>query len=321
MLAFSGMHRLQDAEFWQLFVVDLNTQTLVPIPVPSARDCIRPLWSPDRQQLAFTAAKREINGTSSVYLFRRAAGTIQQLTHEVHYLSALGWTPDSQALLMFEPHGTTWFLSVVDVATAQIHQLVEITDWLQYTWSSTWDQLAYVPKDDATHIYLSERNGANPRCLITEQLPGVSDLTWSPNGRYLAFTTYEDETIALNTIDLHTNVRQRFENVAYEVQYAWAPTSRYIAYIGVGQQGFALFSVSVPEGVTTYLADMHTGDESGEIRPTNPVWSRDGEDIVFSTFDPTYVFQLYRIHHNGGPPHALLPKTPTFELLYDLAWY
>lgn len=321
MLAFSGIYSLQGGEFWKIFLVDPDTQQLEQLPVPQARECTHPLWSPNRQSLIFNAAKREINGASSIYLFDISQQELHQLMPDAPSVYPLGWTLDSQAIAFFETINNAQFISLLGIDANTIQHRFNITDWLSYTWSPTWSYFAFVPKFDDTHIYIVNSNGSGQRRLSPESLLFVNNLSWSPNAKYLAFTTYEDEHIYLNILDIHTAERVRFGEVAYEVQYAWSPNGSNIAYLGYSDQHFALLSVSVADGTTVKLAEIHTGDESGEIRPTNPVWSADSQEVAFSTFDETLVFRIYRVDTRGGMTRAVTPDTPTFDLIYDLAWY
>ncbi len=321
MLAFSGIYSLYGSESWKIFLVDPDTQHLEPLPVPPARECTRPLWSPDRQSLIFNAAKPEINGASSIYLFDRSSQELRKLPPDAPFVYPLGWTPDSQGIAFFEVVANAHFISLLNIHSGQIQQRIDVTDWLTYAWSPTWHQVAFVPTFDEAHIYLADTMGRAQQRVSPEALSAARYLSWSPNAKYLAFTAYEDKRYCLHTLNLETADRTRFGEVAYQVKYAWSPGGTDIAYLGYRDHHLALFRSSVDDGTTVHLADIHTGDASGEIRPTNPTWSADGQEVAFSTFDETFVFRIYRMDKRGGAQRAVTPDIPTFDLIYDLAWY
>ena len=321
MLAFSAIYSLEGVEFWKIFLLDPVTHTLELVPVLQGRECTYPCWSPDRQSVVFTARERAMNRTSDIYVFDLATKSLRLLAYSERDLHALTWSPDRQSILVFDNTKNDQSLMVCDAVSGNLRSLMDATDVFWPTVSPAWQQVVFVSGTDDAHIYIKDFGGTDQRLLVPDPLPFAGDLAWSPNGKYLAFTTYEDDCIYLNTIDMHSLERKRFGEVAYEVMYAWSPTSTYIAYLGYDEQGFALYVVDISDATTRYLSRVHAGDESGAIRPTNPAWSADGEQIAFSTFDTSLVFQIYCVPRTGGELKPLLPTTPTFDLLYDVAWW
>ena len=107
----------------------------------------------------------------------------------------------------------------------------------------------------------------------------VFNLTISPDGSQMIFSSSEDGDGELILVNLQTGVAQKLtDNTANDSDPSWSPDGSNIIFASdrdsAGQND--IFSLNMRDGVITRLVDT-----PGDSR--NPRWSPDGSQIVFST--------------------------------------
>ena len=233
----------------EIYVMDGDGQNVRRLTENPAWDAY-PVWSPDGTQLAFLRlsmteageiAPAEENG---LYLINSDGGDEMQLVPitEMRMESAPAWSPD----------GT---------------------------------QIAYtVPEETGTDtprssIYVVSRQGGEPTAVLTNTY-SLSNLTWSPDGAYLLFTsTGGSRGPRVSTLDLETGEVTMLGNPAWIA--AFSPTGEEVAYFFFGDNRFHAVR---PNGA----ADRKLSDAmpSGRYRyATDLTWSPDGETLFYAVWD------------------------------------
>ena len=119
---------------------------------------------------------------------------------------------------------------------------------------------------------------------------------WSPDGRYVVFTSYRNDAVDLRILDLPAGVESSLlANRAVNLEPRWSPDGRTIAFVSTEYRGrWHLFTVSVGGGRLTNPPLMITTDrESGLPRYyysrydhfISPTWSPDGKWFAFLMTD------------------------------------
>ena len=167
-------------------------------------------------------------------------------------------------------------------------------------------RIAYVTmqlSDTGDRVYqlmIADSDGHNAQQILkTTNLPVLSP-AWSPNGQWLAYVSFSDNTSGANVWlqDIGTGTRQpvaSFDGSASAP--AWSPDGKSLA-----------LTVSANGNTDLYIL----GVASGEIRrltkhpaiDTEPAWSPDGRYLVF-TSDRNGRPHIYRISRNGGKVERL----------------
>ncbi len=138
------------------------------------------------------------------------------------------------------------------------------------------------------HIVISDSDGKNPITLLNSPAP-VMTPRFSPNGKYLAYVTYEGNRSQIVTHNIKTGKRGLVSKQhGINSSPAWSPDGSKVAMV--------LSRDGNPE---IYYKNMLTGQL---VRVTNnrgidsePVWSPNGQSIYF-TSDRSGSPQLYRIN-------------------------
>jgi TolB protein len=169
-------------------------------------------------------------------------------------------------------------------------------------------QLAYVVQGEkhGYRLRVADADGANAHTILNSQRPVMSPV-WSPDGKRLAYVSFETRRPAIYVQELATGERQRV--AAYSglnSAPAFGPKGRRLA-----------LTLSRDGNPEIYILDL----ESQQLRrvtrngaiDTEPTWSPDGDSLIF-TSDRAGGPQLYRKELGGGPAQRL-----TFSGRYNAA--
>ncbi len=171
-------------------------------------------------------------------------------------------------------------------------------------------RIAYVAvrtRPDGTRRYLlqiADSDGHNPRTVYDSPQPLLSP-AWSPDGRRLAYVSFESGRAAVYVQELATGHRQQVSGGrGTRSAPAWSPDGQRLA-----------LALSVEGNFDIHVLELASGRLSrltfGRAIDTEPVWSPDGKAIFF-TSDRSGRPQVYRIAASGGPAQRI-----TFEGRYN----
>jgi TolB protein len=105
-------------------------------------------------------------------------------------------------------------------------------------------------------------------------------LTWSPDGRHIAFASKKDGNAAIYVMDADgSNVNKLTNSVDNDYDPAWSPDGKSIAF------------VSDRDGTSQIYVMSADGNNQGRITNSSgwnrfPAWSPDGKSIAFSSDQP-----------------------------------
>lgn len=126
---------------------------------------------------------------------------------------------------------------------------------------------------------------------------------WSPDGKSLVYCSYQNDALELWLLDLETGKTvQLTSDHAVNVEPRWSPDGKKIVFVSTSFNGrFHIFKADVRAARLENLVRL-TGETKSSLpryyyslfdTEISPLWSRDGEDIVF-------VSNRGHIHGSGG---------------------
>lgn len=141
-------------------------------------------------------------------------------------------------------------------------------------------------------LRIADADGADPQSIMSSREPIMSP-SWSPDGRRLAYVSFEDGRPAIWVQEVLTGKRDKvsaFQGI--NGAPAWSPDGRYLA-----------LTLSRDGNPDIYVLDL----TSRQLRPlvrhpavdTEPAWSPDGRMLVF-TSDRGGTPQIYQVAAGGG---------------------
>jgi TolB protein len=153
-------------------------------------------------------------------------------------------------------------------------------------------------------LQISDVDGYNPQVLLESKEPLLSP-AWSPDGKKLAYVSFESRNSAVYIQDLLTGAREKVaSNPGINSAPAWSPDGTRLA--------LTLSKDGNPEIYIMHLASkqLHRMTNNAAI-DTEPTWSPDGKLLAF-TSDRGGGPQIYEIPAEGGTPKRL-----TFDGAYN----
>ncbi len=226
-------------------------------------------WSPDGKLLAFTMdAGDEKDAKPQVWFMYADGGEPWQVTK--HKSGARGFqiSPDGKTLLLT---ATVPLSEEEEKRTKQKDDAVAVDRDFKmgqlWTWNIATNEEKQIIKGDFT----------------------VSDAHWSPDGARVTFTTNPTprlDDLSLQTawvLDVASGKQQKLVETPDPTQMArWSPDGKWIAYLS--SAGLVVYKMNL------FVADANGGSPrklsgSFELNAGEPVWSRDGKVIYFSSDD------------------------------------
>ena len=154
-------------------------------------------------------------------------------------------------------------------------------------------------------LYVSDSDGHKPKVILTSKQPIMSP-AWSPDGKKLAYVSFEDNSSAIYIQDIFTGEKYMLSaREGINSAPAWSPDGKKVA-----------MSLSFNGSPDIYTVDAKTGDFSrittSSSIDTEPSWS--GTNSLVFTSNRGGSPQLYRIAATGGKAQRL-----TFDGKYNSA--
>ncbi len=159
-------------------------------------------------------------------------------------------------------------------------------------------------KDHQVSIEVADSDGYKPVPIVKSKEPLMSP-AWSPDGKRLAYVSFENRRHAIYVQNILTGQRQRVASFkGINGSPAWSPDGRRLAMTLSKDGNPDIYVLELASKRLTRLTKHYAID-------TEPAWSPDGKQIVF-TSDRGGGPQIYRMPAAGGRAERL-----TFQNSYN----
>jgi len=172
-------------------------------------------------------------------------------------------------------------------------------------------RIAYVsvdgqPPAQKFQLIVADADGENQRLVLESRYPLMSP-SWSPDGQWLAYVSFENKRSAVYVQFVRTGERRQVSaRAGINGAPVWSPDGKKLALTLGGSSGNPdIYTLELQTQNLTRLTDDPAID-------TEPAWSPDGKSIYF-TSDRAGGPQIYRIGVNPGDR----PKRITFTGNYN----
>ena len=168
-------------------------------------------------------------------------------------------------------------------------------------------RIAYVTKAGPRYnLWVADADGENAQSALASTEPIISP-AWSPNGRQLAYVSFESRKPVVYVHDVASGTRRLIANFrGSNSAPAWSPDGRTLAVTLTRDGGSQLYTISAAGGEARRLTQSAGID-------TEPLYSSDGRSIYFVS-DRGGAPQIYRMGANGGEAQRV-----TFTGTYNIS--
>ncbi|MDX1646005.1 MAG: S9 family peptidase [Longimicrobiales bacterium] len=310
-----------------------------------------PRFSPDGRWLAFL---RSVDDERQLFLMRTDGGEALQLSEHETSIGSYSWTDDGEAIVFVAEHAPSeeeeeaeekgydaiyvdegpngqrageWNdLWRIDVETKEETRLTEREHRIgSFDVSPDGRWIAFAARDEnrRNQQYLSEIHLLDVQSgelrELTSNLAPESRLTWSPDGRRLAYEAPSDDEWELRldklwTMDVETG-ETRMISGAFEGSirdFVWTPDGSDLLFGGLQRTNTNLYRLDVSSGAVTRLTD-HVGSLSPES------FSRDRTSMAYTLEDWDTPPDIWAGATDGSPGRRLTQANPWIEDEIQLA--
>jgi Tol biopolymer transport system component len=276
-LAFSILR--QNADIWRLPVSpDAGKPNGVPQEViTTTREDSRGAWSPDGSMIAFNSDR---TGEMNIWLYSIAERTSRQLTRGPGGDYQANWSPDSARIFFFSSRAGNAGIWSVDVATGTVKPLTSTTSTDVNPFCSPDGKLiAYVSDQSGRpEVWLMKSDGSDARQLTDVGVMGHF-LRWNRDGNAILFRFPGHGNAQTMEISIDGAAPKKLAEVAGGSHMSLSPDhSLVMDVIGHKVLWVSPLGSGKPERVFEF--------EDPDVRIDYPVWSPDGNWVLFDRFRP-----------------------------------
>lgn len=188
-----------------LYILDIKTRRIIKTLQFDLDGIYSPDWSPDGDHLAFMGFT---SGHSDLYLYDLKSDSLSQLTDDVFSDKEPTWSVDGQEIAFIsdrgdylsQPEGRFEIQNInykhneiytIDIRTREIkRETRNLSDEKSPAFSPDSKKIAFISDENGIYnIHMLDREKGNTY-PITNQITGISQLSWSRDGSRLAFSSF-----------------------------------------------------------------------------------------------------------------------------------
>ena len=274
------------------------------------------VWAgaPTSAKIAYSSWR---DGNMDIFLMNPDGSEEVRLTHHRGADSDPTWSPTGKQILFvsnrWQRAWGPWDLYLMDADGSNVRRVFEKeADRDSPTWSPDGKQIAYSRWEQGEFfIYIAPIDGKKEERVAIGYWP-----IWSSDGTEIAFLTGAlDRPRRITLLNLKTKNRKflRFPDMPMWVRHpAWSPEGDKLAFAWYNRVEFRREDAHIETIYIVNRGNMETQQIVGEAggAAVNPVWSPQGDELLYEQHDANNSLQIFKIALNGGRPVQLTKSGP-----------
>ncbi|MFA6583790.1 MAG: DPP IV N-terminal domain-containing protein [Elusimicrobiaceae bacterium] len=194
------------------FEIDLKDQKIRPISLYQGVNLPGGV-SPDGKDLAITLSRGR---TPNIYIMNLESKKLRQLTKGSSVDSSATFSPDNNYVAFVSDRSGNPQIYITELATGEVKRLTRLNWCDSPEWSPTGEWIVFAGREDRNSpmdIYLIDPTGSQLRKL-TNNAGSNEDPSWSPDGRFIAFTSTRDNGRQIYVMDADGSAPHLVERLA-----------------------------------------------------------------------------------------------------------
>ena len=174
---------------FDIYVMDVRKNTYRQLTFDGSRD-LSPAWSPNGKWIAFISERA---GGTDIYRMDVNGENVIQLTNQGN-CDKPAWSPDSRWIAFTSAPEKSYSLFVMRADGGRMRKLADHVPLPGCTWAPDGKQIAFVSRgaERKMEIFRIDVDGKQLRQLTwSDQEAFIFEPTWSPNGKWIAYTSWE----------------------------------------------------------------------------------------------------------------------------------
>lgn len=279
-------------------------------------------WSPDGKTIAFLSNRGNLEKGPQIYLIPADGGEARPLTSLEGSFGEFSWSPNGrQFISMFRKTDPEALERQKDEQKKKLGVVARHYERIFYKL----DGEGYLPRE-RWHLWLVDARTGKGRQLTDHEIYDENEPAWSPDGKWLAFTSNRspDPDAYPDHDDLFVipagggEARLIPTPVGGKGSPSFSPDGKWIAYYGQEGEGewyrntslwLVPFDGSQPARNLTGAYDLHCAaaaiNDTATPEPMRPTWSLDGKRLYFPV-SRNGSAHLLSIDINGGEPQTIV---------------
>ena len=269
----------QNADIWKL-PISLETGRSTGDPeevIVTTREDSRGVWSPDGRMIAFNSDR---TGEMNIWLYSIDDGSVYQLTKGPGGDFQPNWSPDGKQLAFFSARSGNADIWLVEVETGDLKQISKNSSLdINPFFSSDGKFIAYQSDQGGRkELWVMNADGTNQRQLTNTGIGGHF-MRWSVDKNSIIFISPYDDISGTVQVSLTGGDPEYFSDIRGGAHISFSPNHSMIMDV-IGHKSLWISPVESgdPEKVFEF--------EDSENRIDYPVWSPDGNWILFDRVKP-----------------------------------
>jgi Tol biopolymer transport system component len=271
---------------FDLYLLEVETGKVFPLETQAESWDSSPIWSPDGTKLAFVS---ERSGSSDVFVYDFVTETEVNISNTPLFEGCCAaWSPDGAQLAYVShpnetPSGESQiYLWDIETQTAELLP-TGLANASNPIWSPDGTRLAVISwgasfDSSGMGLYLYTLDSGKTEFLSDIEPFYGPALSWSPDGRILAFADLLGQNAPMALVDMETgDIRRVGEAVVSFLPFAWSPEGETLVYTAETDNGWELVSLDSASGSTQLLTDNDRDDCS-------PTFAPDGTRLAFVAY-------------------------------------